>query len=213
MIYDLLEYQGNDLRKTPFKERRVLLEKWLDFDPKVQISPLIIFETWDELRLKTKEADTNVTEGLILKKKIFSYGVGRRRGSWWKFKVDPKTLDVILIYAEPGQGMRANLYTDYTFGVWNEGVIVPIAKAYSGLTQEEIEELDRWIRKNTEEKFGPVRKVKPELVFEIAFEGAQKSSRHKSGVALRFPRIVRWRHDKPLSECDTLEGIKTEFQL
>lgn len=147
----------------------------------------------------------------MLKKKDSTYGIGRKRGEWWKFKLDPKSIDAILMYAQPGTGGRANLYTDYTFGVWHDKEIVPITKAYSGLTQEEILKLDHWIRKNTEEKFGPVRKVKLQQVFEIAFEGIQKSSRHKSGVALRFPRIAHWRKDKPMEECDTLESIKKEF--
>lgn len=211
MIYDLLEYKGQDIRKHPFIERRAIFENWIMIDPRIKVSPKVLFNSWDDLREKRKEAHFNATEGLILKKKSSIYGVGRRRGSWWKYKIDPKTIDAVLIYAQPGQGWRANLYTDYTFGVWHEEQLVPIAKAYSGLSQEEIIQLDRWIRKNTEEKFGPVRKVKPEQVFEIAFEGIQKSARHKSGVALRFPRIARWRTDKPALECDSLESIKSEF--
>jgi DNA ligase-1 len=213
MIYDLLEYHHEDMRQHSFEQRRAIVEHWRDFDPRIQISPLVGFHTWDELRLKRKEADSNATEGLILKKKSSPYRVGRRRGHWWKFKIDPKTIDAVLIYAQPGQGVRANLYTDYTFGVWHQEELVPIVKAYSGLSQEEISQLDHWIRKNTIEKFGPVRRVKPEQVFEIAFEGIQQSSRHKSGVALRFPRIQRWRQDKPPSECDTLEGIKSGFNI
>lgn len=211
MIYDLLEFDYEDIRKRPYIDRRKILERWEGLDPKITISPLVNFNSWEELRLRRIEALKNNTEGLILKKKNSAYGVGRRRGSWWKFKIDPKTVDAILIYAQPGQGWRANLYTDYTFGIWHDNELVPIAKAYSGLSQEEIIEMDRWIRKNTLEKFGPVRKVKPEQVFEIAFEGIQVSSRHKSGIAFRFPRILRWRKDKPASECDTLDNIKAEF--
>lgn len=211
MIYDLVEYHGKDIRSTPLIERRALFENWTDIDPKIKISPILSINSWEDLRKKRKEASSYNTEGLILKKKISHYGVGRRRGSWWKYKVDPHTIDVVLMYAQPGQGGRANLYTDYTFGVWSHGQIIPIAKAYSGLSKEEITELDHWIRKNTVEKFGPVRQVKLEQAFEIAFEGIQKSSRHKSGLALRFPRILRWRKDKPTSECDSLEQIKQLF--
>lgn len=210
MIYDILEFEGQDLRKKPLQERRSLFENW-ELDPKIVVSPIIQFSHWEEIAQKRNEAATNNTEGVMLKKKDSPYLVGRRRGKWWKYKIDPKTIDAVLIYAQPGQGWRANLYTDYTFGVWNDLELVPIAKAYSGLSMEEIQQLDRWIRKNTLEKFGPVRRVKPEQVFEIAFEGIQISSRHKSGVAFRFPRILRWRHDKPVEECDTLENIKEEF--
>lgn len=147
----------------------------------------------------------------MLKRKDSPYGVGRKKGAWWKYKVDPMTIDAILMYAQGGSGIRANLFTDYTFGVWHGQEIIPIAKAYSGLDKEEIKELDRWIRQNTEEKFGPVRKVKPFYVFEIAFEGIQLSNRHKSGIALRFPRIARWRKDRQAQDSDTLEGIKKTF--
>lgn len=211
MIYDILEYKGKDIRKLSFEERRKIFVSWQNPHPKLKISPEIVFTDWQELKNKREEAKLNGTEGLIIKKKASSYYVGRRRGYWWKYKIDPKTLDAILIYAQPGQGWRANLYTDYTFAVWHEEELVPIAKAYSGLNQEEILELDRWIRRNTLEKFGPVRKVKIEQVFEIAFEGIQESKRHKSGVALRFPRIHRWRKDKLPAECDSLESIKKEF--
>jgi DNA ligase-1 len=211
MIYDLLEYQSKDWRQRPFTERRELFKQWVNIHPKIQISTLVSFQSWKELEEKKEQAKTNNTEGLILKRKNSLYGVGRKRGNWWKYKIDPKTIDAILMYAQTGQGWRANLYTDYTFGVWHEKELVPIAKAYSGLTQEEITELDHWIRKNTLEKFGPVRHVKIGQVFEIAFEGIQESKRHKSGIALRFPRIQRWRKDKPLEECDSLETIKREF--
>lgn len=211
MIYDILEYHGKDIRRTPLTERRALFENWTDLDPKVKISPKVSINSWNNLREKRKEASSYITEGLILKRKTSPYGIGRRRGNWWKYKIDPHTIDLVLIYAQPGQGGRANLYTDYTFGVWHQGKLIPITKAYFGLSKEEITELDRWIRKNTEEKFGPVRQVKSEQVFEIAFEGIQRSSRHKSGLALRFPRISRWRKDKLISECDSLEQIKQQF--
>jgi DNA ligase-1 len=210
MVYDILEVKGQDVRDKPISERRAIFENW-KIDPRILVSPVVSFHHWDEIEEKRNAALHNNTEGLILKRKNSKYGVGRRKGNWWKYKIDPKTIDAVLMYAQPGQGWRANLYTDYTFGVWHNDELVPIAKAYSGLSREEISQLDKWIRKNTVEKFGPVRRVKPEQVFEIAFEGIQESKRHKSGVAFRFPRILRWRVDKPPNECDTLEGVKNEF--
>ena len=144
----------------------------------------------------------------MLKRLASPYGVGRRRGDWWKWKIEPHTVDAVLIYAQPGSGKRASLLTDYTFGVWHDGALVPVAKAYSGLSNDEITELDRWIRQHTTERFGPVRHVEPVQVFELGFEGIQKSSRHKSGVAVRFPRILRWRTDKPASEADRIEALR-----
>lgn len=144
----------------------------------------------------------------MLKRSDAPYGVGRRKGGWWKWKVEPYTVDAVMIYAQPGSGRRASLHTDYTFAVWDEGKLVPFAKAYSGLTDAEIREVDAWIRRNTVEKFGPVRHVKPEQVFELGFEGIQKSPRHKSGIAVRFPRILRWRTDKPVEEADTLATLR-----
>lgn len=211
MVYDILEYQNQDMRAFPLIERRSLIESSLTKDPRILISKKIPFRHWSELSELRKSSRDQNAEGLMLKKLDSGYGVGRQRGNWWKFKIDAYAIDAVLIYAQAGQGRRANQYTDYTFGVWSAGELVPIAKAYSGLTQIEIEQLDRWIRKNTEEKFGPARKVKPEQVFEIVFEGIQFSKRHKSGVALRFPRIARWRQDKPPNECDTLEQIKNQF--
>jgi DNA ligase-1 len=145
----------------------------------------------------------------MLKRKDSGYQVGRRRGNWWKWKIDPLTADAVLIYAQRGHGRRAGLYTDYTFAVWRGDSLVPFAKAYSGLSDEEIREVDRFIQRNTMERYGPVRSVQPELVFEIAFEGIQKSSRHKSGVAVRFPRILRWRRDKEAEEADTIETLRS----
>ena len=147
-------------------------------------------------------------EGLMLKRLDSPYLGGRRRGAWWKWKVGALTVDTVLVYAQAGHGRRANLYTDYTLAVWHEGALVPVAKAYSGLTDVELLAMDRWIRSHTREKFGPVRSVDPEQVFEIAFEGIQASPRHKAGVALRFPRIARWRQDKPAAEADTLDALK-----
>ena len=148
----------------------------------------------------------------MLKARTSIYGVGRTTGLWWKWKIDPYTIDAVLIYAQLGHGRRAGLYTDYTFGVWHEGKLVPFAKAYSGLTDDEIREVDRFVRNNTVDRFGPVRHVKPELVFEIAFENIQLSNRHKSGIAVRFPRMLRWRTDKPASEADSLESIRALLQ-
>jgi DNA ligase-1 len=158
--------------------------------------------------LRASSRDRRV-EGLMLKRRDSAYGTGRERGSWWKWKVDPWTFDGVLLYAQPGHGRRSNLYTDYTFGVWQDGALLPVAKAYSGLTDAEIATLDRWIRAHTTEKFGPVRSVEPTLVFELAFEGIARSSRHKSGLAMRFPRIVRQRHDKPAAEADSLATLSS----
>jgi DNA ligase-1 len=144
----------------------------------------------------------------MLKRAESTYQVGRPRGLWWKWKVEPLTLDAVMIYAQQGHGRRAGLHTDYTFGVWKGEELVPVAKAYTGLTDAEIRRLDRWIRRNTRERFGPVRSVEPEQVFELAFDGIRSSSRHKSGVALRFPRMARWRTDKPAREADTLEQVR-----
>lgn len=144
----------------------------------------------------------------MLKRLTSAYGVGRRRGDWWKWKIAPYTVDAVLIYAQPGSGRRAGLYTDYTFGVWDGDALVPFAKAYSGLTDEEIRRVDAFVRRSTTERFGPVRVVRPELVFELAFEGIQRSTRHRSGVAVRFPRMNRWRHDKRAADADTIETVR-----
>ena len=148
------------------------------------------------------------TEGLMLKHRLSPYRNGRKKGDWYKWKVEPMTVDVVMLYAQAGHGKRANLYTDYTFGVWHEGALTPVAKAYSGLTDAEIARVDEWIRRHTVDKYGPVRSVQPQLVFELGFEGIQQSSRHRAGIALRFPRILRWRQDKPAAEADTLESLK-----
>ena len=145
---------------------------------------------------------------MMIKRLDSQYGVGRKRADWWKWKIDPFSVDAVLIYAQPGSGRRASLLTDYTFGVWHEGELVPFAKAYSGLSNEEIDELDRWIRRHTRERFGPVRHVEPVHVFELGFEGIARSTRHRSGIAVRFPRMLRWRKDKPAAEADTLETVK-----
>lgn len=205
MCYDLLELHGEDIRAKPMQERRRLLEELLNAQTTdlLRLSPTLHCGSWEELDALRNESKLLGCEGLMLKQKNSVYETGRRRGNWWKWKVDPYTVDAVLIYAQAGHGRRANLYTDYTFAVWDNGELVPFAKAYSGLTDKEIIEVDSWIKRNTVEKFGPVRSVKPELVFEIAFEGINASPRHKSGIALRFPRILRWRKDKTKEEINT----------
>lgn len=208
MAYDLLEFEGKDLREEPLRERRAVLEDLAKEAPEVlHLSETVSFEEWEELAGIRDEARSRQTEGLMLKHKDGAYRVGRKRGEWWKWKVDPFTIDAVMIYAMRGHGRRANLYTDYTFAVRDGDNLVPFTKAYSGLTDKEILEVDRFVKQHTLERFGPVRSVTPELVFEIAFEGINKSNRHKSGVALRFPRISRWRKDKPADEIDTLESL------
>jgi DNA ligase 1 len=208
LAYDLLEAEGRDVRALPLEERRERLTTLLESlaaAPIITISPAVHAERWEELARLRAESRSRGVEGLMLKALASPYGVGRQRGSWWKWKVDPYSFDGVMLYAEPGHGRRSNLYTDYTFGVWRGEELLPVAKAYSGLSDEEIRALDRWIREHTQEKFGPVRKVQPAQVFEVAFEGIAASSRHKSGIALRFPRILRWRLDKPARDADSLE--------
>ncbi len=208
VTYDLLEWQGNDVRGWPLHERRKILAELCDVGSSVlRLSPTVNVETWEHLAEERMRARTLFSEGIMLKRKDSIYRDGRRRGDWWKWKIDPFVIDAVMIYAMSGHGRRANLFTDYTFAVWKDDQLVPFAKAYSGLTDEEIRAVDRWIKQNTIEKFGPVRSVKPELVFEIAFEGIAKSTRHKSGIALRFPRINRWRKDKAIEEANTLEDL------
>ena len=211
IAYDCLEYDGEDIRYKTQTERRQLLEALRATTPYPEvfnISSLITFNSWDELAEIREQSRAMVAEGIMLKRKDAHYQVGRRRGDWWKWKIDPLSVDAVMIYAQKGHGRRADLYTDYTFAVWDGDKLVPFAKAYSGLTDTEINKVDSFVKRNTLEKFGPVRTVKPELVFEIGFEGINKSTRHKSGVALRFPRILRWRHDKPKEEADTIETLK-----
>lgn len=210
MAYDLIEFNGTDLRDRPLSERRELLEelvRTLD-DPALVLSPRLGFETWDALAVEREASRGRGVEGMMLKRRASPYRVGRVRGDWWKWKVEPYTVDAVLIYAQQGHGKRSGLFTDYTFGVWADGALVPFAKAYSGLTDAEIGQVDAFVRRNTLEKFGPVRTVKPELVFELGFEGIQRSTRHKSGVAVRFPRMLRWRTDKKPQDADTLEQVK-----
>ncbi|WP_158828690.1 ATP-dependent DNA ligase [Mucilaginibacter lacusdianchii] len=211
IAYDCLEYGGEDIRYKTQTERRQVLENLHQTTPYPEvfrISQLITFDSWAELSEIREQSRAMVAEGIMLKRKDAHYQVGRRRGDWWKWKIDPLSIDAVMVYAQKGHGRRADLYTDYTFAVWDGDKLVPFAKAYSGLTDTEINKVDAFVKRNTLEKFGPVRTVKPELVFEIGFEGIQKSTRHKSGVALRFPRILRWRHDKPKEEADTIGTLK-----
>jgi len=208
--YDLMEWKKIDIRQQPMTERRRILEDFLAKQPNAhfKISEIIKVLDWNALIEKRSQARTINSEGLMLKHKSSIYHTGRKKGDWWKWKIDPMTIDAVLIYAQKGSGRRSGYYTDYTFAVKDGDKLVTIAKAYSGLTDKEIQEVSRFVNKNAIEKFGPVRTVKPELVFEIAFEGIGFSSRHKSGVALRFPRIVRWRRDKTVQEIDDIEEIK-----
>jgi DNA ligase 1 len=209
LSYDLLEADGLDLRAHPLRERRTHLAQLLaERSPHLPISPVLDAPDWGVLARLRDESRACHVEGLMLKRLSSPYHAGRRRGDWWKWKIDPYTIDAVLIYAQAGHGRRATLFTDYTFAVWHGEELVPIAKAYSCLSDKEIDELDRWIRRHTVERFGPVRAVEPVHVFELAFEGIAPSTRHRSGIALRFPRIVRWRTDKTAREADTLERVK-----
>jgi len=209
MVYDIMESEGADCRARPLRDRKAILsERLADIpDSRLRASPEVAAPDWEAYAALQAQSRQRGVEGFILKRWDSAYGVGRRRGAWWKWKVDPLTVDAVLIYAQRGHGRRAGLYTDYTFAVRRGEALVPFAKAYSGLSDAEIRRVDRFIQRNTLERFGPVRSVRPELVFEIAFEGIRKSSRHKSGVAVRFPRILRWREDKTAAEADTIETL------
>ncbi|MCE6961478.1 ATP-dependent DNA ligase [Cereibacter sphaeroides] len=211
LAYDLLEEAGEDLRPSPLSHRRARLEAILAALPAglpISPSPLVTFDAWEalgEVRLTARERNA---EGLMLKRRVSPYFVGRKRGDWWKWKLDPYTVDAVMLYAQQGAGRRATLFTDFTFAVRDGDDLVPFTKAYSGLTDAEFRQITDWVRRNTLERFGPVRRVPPQLVFELAFEGIQASLRHKSGIALRFPRMVRWRQDKPVAEIDTLDSLR-----
>jgi DNA ligase-1 len=213
--YDLLEYQANDIRESTLAERRLLLEKIvLEADHKaLLLSPVIPYTSWEELVNLRMQSRNMGSEGIMLKKKDSVYQVGRKRGDWWKWKIDPLVIDAVMIYAQKGHGRRSSLYTDYTFAVKDGDQLVSFTKAYSGLTDKEFAQVDAFVKRNSLEKFGPVRTVKPELVFEIAFEGIAASNRHKSGVALRFPRISRWRTDKKPDEINTLDDLKKMLEI
>jgi len=217
LAYDLLEHGGQDLRQQPLQARRAALDVLLQQldHPQLRISPALGGEGWSELASLREQARERGTEGFMLKQRDSAYGVGRTKaaGTWWKWKIDPMRVDAVLIYAQRGHGRRASLYSDYTFAVWDapseqaQRKLVPFAKAYSGLTDAEIARVDAIIRKTTQESFGPVRSVRPTLVFELGFEGIAYSPRHKSGIAVRFPRMLRWREDKPVAEADTLQTL------
>jgi len=229
IAFDLIESDGRDIRGEPQRERRALLEAlvhrlFAEANTRgerlpIRISPAVSADTWEELAEKREQARALLREGLMLKARDGAYGIGRRKGDdrsdvWWKWKLDPMSVDAVVIYAERGHGRRSGVYTDYTFGVWSGGEdapereLVPFAKAYSGLTDAEIREMDAIVRGTTIETFGPVRSVKPTQVFELGFEGIAPSKRHRSGVAVRFPRMLRWRRDKPAQEADTLDALK-----
>jgi len=219
--YDLLEWDGKDIRDRPLDKRREQLEELYENTresiPPFQLSDVVVADGWESLASLREQSRSLMAEGFMIKRKSSTYQVGRKRGDWWKWKIDPLTIDGVLINAQRGTGRRSGLYTDYTFAVWDEydgsRRLVPFTKAYSGLTDDEIRKVDAFVKRNTREKFGPVRSVNPELVFEIAFEGIQRSSRHKSGVALRFPRILRWRLDKSAEEANTLVELRELLDL
>lgn len=213
--YDLLEYEYEDWRSMPLEQRRNKLEEVVKNTghPALQVSPVIAFANWEMLAALRNDSRNQVAEGLMLKRKDSIYQAGRKRGDWWKWKIDPLVIDAVMIYAQKGSGRRSNLYTDYTFAVKDGDKLVTFTKAYSGLTDKEFAEVDYFVKRNSLEKFGPVRTVKPELVFEIAFEGIAASNRHKSGVALRFPRISRWRRDKKPDEINTIDDLKKMLEI
>jgi DNA ligase-1 len=213
VAYDILESNAEDLRASPLRDRRERLARLVAGVQRsaLRLSPLVHASSWPALTDLREQSRARGVEGLMLKHRDAPYGIGRTGNAWWKWKIDPMSVDAVLVYAQRGHGRRASLYTDYTFAVWDERggarTLLPFAKAYSGLTDEEIAEVDRVVRRTTREKFGPVRSVAPTLVFEVAFEGIQRSARHRSGVAVRFPRILRWRRDKPVEEADTLDTL------
>ncbi|HXH30901.1 MAG TPA: ATP-dependent DNA ligase [Bacteriovoracaceae bacterium] len=204
MAYDLLEWEGEDIRTKPLRQRRDLLQQ-IGVFPLSELVEVAGIEEAKSLRVSSRERGV---EGFMLKQWESPYQTGRKRGQWWKWKIEPLTIDCVLLYAQSGTGRRSSLYTDYTLAVWKDKELIPVTKAYSGLTDEELTSMDNWIKKNTVEKFGPVRSVKPLQVFEIAFEGINVSTRHKAGVALRFPRILCWRKDKKPEDADSLDDVK-----
>ena len=217
--YDVLEYNGQDCRNLSYLERRSLLDKITKANKSsnLHLSEMLTFDSWELVAQERELSRDKRSEGLMLKRKNATYQVGRKKGDWWKWKTAPLTIDAVLTYAMRGHGRRSNLFTDYTFGLWQnndagERELVTFAKAYSGLTDKEFNQVDAIIKKTTLERFGPVRSVEPQLVFEIAFEGIALSSRHKSGVAVRFPRILRWRHDKKIEDANSLDDLKSLIQ-
>jgi DNA ligase-1 len=211
IAYDMLEMNAQDIRMRPLVERRGQLEALLmrpETSGSLRLSPTLSVGDWTALQVLRAQSRTLGVEGMMIKRRDSAYGVGRVRGAWWKWKIEPYTIDAVIIYAQRGHGKRAGLYTDYTFGVWDDGALVPFAKAYSGLTDFEIREVDRFVREHTIDRFGPVRVVEPTLVCELAFEAIQRSTRHKSGIAVRFPRIARLRSDKQAQDADSLQSVR-----
>ncbi|HEX8017944.1 MAG TPA: ATP-dependent DNA ligase, partial [Flavobacterium sp.] len=217
-VYDILEWEGQDIRNLPYSERRLLLEQLYDSikdkTPHFQLSERVLLHSWEDVAAERMRAREMKSEGLMLKRNDSPYLVGRKKGDWWKWKIEPLVIDAVLTYAMRGHGRRSNLFTDYTFALWQnnekgEKELVTFAKAYSGLTDAEFRKVDDFIKKNTLERFGPVRSVTPQLVFEIGFEGIALSKRHKSGIATRFPRILRWRHDKKIEDANSIEDLKS----
>lgn len=207
-LYDILTWQGQDLRALPLTQRRAALEA-ARFDPaRIDLSPLLPFDTWDDLAALRAAPHAPVIEGVMIKRRDAPYVAGRPRGPWFKWKRDPIVVDAVLIYAQSGHGKRSGFYSDFTFGLWEGDDLVPVGKAYFGFTDEELRELDRFVRKNTVQRFGPVRQLAPKLVVEVAFEGLNPSARHRSGLAMRFPRISRIRWDKPAAEADRLDTLR-----
>lgn len=207
-VYDLMIWEGRDLRALPLMDRRAILERAEFGSDRIDLSPLLDFATWDDLAALRADPPAAVIEGVMIKRRDSVYVGGRPRGPWFKWKRDPRLVDAVLLYAQRGHGKRSGFYSDFTFGLWDAGQLVPVGKAYFGFTDEELRELDRFVRNNTVERFGPVRALAPKLVLEVAFEGLNASQRHKSGVAMRFPRISRIRWDKPVSEADHLSTLK-----
>ncbi|MBF4466574.1 ATP-dependent DNA ligase [Flavobacterium sp. LC2016-12] len=216
--YDILEWEGQDIRNLPYLERRLLLEQLYDSiknkTTSFQLSERVLLHSWEDVATERMRAREMKSEGLMIKRNDSTYQVGRKKGDWWKWKIEPLVIDAVLTYAMRGHGRRSNLFTDYTFALWQtnekeEKELVTFAKAYSGLTDAEFRQVDDFIKKNTLERFGPVRSVTPKLVFEIGFEGIALSKRHKSGVATRFPRILRWRHDKKIEDANSIEDLKS----
>jgi DNA ligase-1 len=217
VVYDILSANGEDLRALSWMERRKRLEVWLasHADPRFSLSPLLDFSNageLEDLRLQADRSTGNHVEGLMLKRKTSGYIPGRPKGHWYKWKRDPLAVDAVLMYAQRGSGKRSSFYSDYTFGLWQDGVLLPLGKAYSGFTDLELRKLDNWIRAHTINQFGPVREVAKNLVFEVAFDSVHRSKRHKSGYALRFPRISRIRWDKPAAEADVLSALAPHVQ-
>jgi DNA ligase-1 len=210
LLYDILRQGDEDLRGFSFAERRRRLESWCARErrPTFDLSPLVPFTSWQELRELRDGARERGIEGLMLKRADSPYVAGRPKGPWFKWKRGALTLDTVLMYAQRGHGKRSSFYSDYTFGAWRGAELVPVGKAYSGFTDEELRRLDRWVRNNTVQRYGPVREVAPEVVLEIAFDSVHRSTRHKSGVAMRFPRIHRIRWEKPVGEADTVEALE-----